>query len=223
MGTHQEKSIARWGSLAGISGSLLFLAIFVMVAVLAGPDPAGPGGPISRFPEIRAARTVENALCLAVVVLWVPLSLALLYRLRRTHPAAALFGTSLNLLGLAVFAAEALPHVATVGLSNRFHAASATAPEKEALVMQWQAAQGIFDAMLISGLFLMAAGITIVGVAMFSFGRLAGSLSLALGLTSLTTVIVTIIDPDSLAIVLGVFAIIGFHLLAGMNLHRDSS
>ena len=103
--THDDGSILRWGGLAGIGGSVLLVVVFAIVGIFAGPEPAGPAGPISRFPEIRVARTVENGLYLAVLALWVSLALALFHGLRRTRPAAALFGSALNIVGLAVLAA----------------------------------------------------------------------------------------------------------------------
>src|SRR5688572_28018743 len=87
---HEDGSIPRWGGLAGMAGSVLFVIVFAIVVIFAGPEPAGAAGPISRFPEIRVARTVENGLYLAVLALWVPLELALLDSLRRTRPASAL-------------------------------------------------------------------------------------------------------------------------------------
>jgi len=62
-----------------------------------------------RFPDIRAARTVENSLYLGVLLLWVIHCLALYRGLRRTSPTPALFGTALSILGLVVLAAGALP------------------------------------------------------------------------------------------------------------------
>ena len=82
---HEDSSILRWGGLAGIGGSVLLVVVFMIVGIFAGPEPGGPAGPISRFPEIRVARTVENGLYLAVLALWVPLALALFYSLRRTQ------------------------------------------------------------------------------------------------------------------------------------------
>ena len=70
---HEDSSILRWGGLAGIGGSVLLVVVFMIVGIFAGPEPGGPAGPISRFPEIRVARTVENGLYLAVLALWVPL------------------------------------------------------------------------------------------------------------------------------------------------------
>jgi hypothetical protein len=85
---HEDRSILRWGGLAGIGGSVLFIVVLAIVAIFAGAEPAGPADPISRFPEIRVARTVENGLYLAVLALWVPLALALFHGLRTTRPAS---------------------------------------------------------------------------------------------------------------------------------------
>ena len=37
----EEKSVLRWGGLAGIAGGILLVAVFVIVGVFVGPDPAG--------------------------------------------------------------------------------------------------------------------------------------------------------------------------------------
>jgi hypothetical protein len=66
----EDEDILRWGGLAGIVGGLLFILVFAIVGVFVGAESAAPEGPITRFPEIRAARTVENGLYLAVLVLW---------------------------------------------------------------------------------------------------------------------------------------------------------
>ena len=122
----EERSVLRWGGLASIVGGVLFIAVFAIVISLAGPDPVGPDGPIVKFPEISAVRTIENGLYLAVLVLWVPLYLALFQALRRSRLAPALFGSALSILGLGVLAAGALPHVVSVRLSDLYHAPDAT-------------------------------------------------------------------------------------------------
>jgi hypothetical protein len=53
----QEKSLLRWGGLAGILGAILFILVFIVVAAFVGPDPAELEGRVIRFPDIRAART----------------------------------------------------------------------------------------------------------------------------------------------------------------------
>jgi hypothetical protein len=163
---HEGSSILKWGGLAGIGGSVLLIVVFAIVGIFAGPEPAGLAGPISRFPEIRVARTVENGLYLAVLVLWVPPALALFHSLRRTRPAAALFGSALNIFGLAVLAAGAIPHVVTSRLSDLYLADGATPNEQATLVLLWQANQAMFDALLLVGLLVMPVGVILFGLAM---------------------------------------------------------
>jgi hypothetical protein len=40
----EEKSVLRWGGLAGILGGIIFILVFVVVIVFMGPDPAEPEG-----------------------------------------------------------------------------------------------------------------------------------------------------------------------------------
>lgn len=102
-----DRSVLRWGGVAGIAGGLLFIGVFALVIIFVGPEPSGAEGPIRRFPEIRTARTVENGLYLAVLALWAALSVTLGAHLRPAHPAPARFGSALHLLGLGVLAAGA--------------------------------------------------------------------------------------------------------------------
>ena len=223
---HEDSSIARCGGLAGISGSVLFVVVFAIVGIFAGPEPAGSAGPISRFPEIRTARTVENGLYLAVLALWVPLELALFHSLRRTRPASALFGSALTIFGLAVLAAGAIPHVVTSRLSDLYHADDATPDEQATLVLLWQANQAMFDALLLVGLLVMPVGVILFGHAMRrdpAFGKVAGNVSVALGVVGLAAATVMLVDPLSAVAALGIFALIGFHLIAGWKAYRLST
>jgi hypothetical protein len=222
----EDSGILRWGGLAGISGSVLFVVVFAIVGIFAGAEPAGPAGPISRFPGIRVARTVENGLYLAALALWVPLALALFHRLRRTRPASALFGSALNILGLAVLAAGAILHVVTSRLSDLYHADSVTPDERAALVLLWQANQAMFDALLLVGLLVMPVGVILFGLAMRqdpAFGKVAGNVSVALGIVGLGAATIMLVDPLSAVAALSVFALIGFHFVAGWKTYRLSS
>jgi ABC-type Fe3+ transport system permease subunit len=81
-----ERSVLLWGGLAGILGGIIFILVFVVVIAFVGPDPAEPEGLVKRFPDIRAARTVENSLYLLVLILWVSHFLALYRALRVSDP-----------------------------------------------------------------------------------------------------------------------------------------
>lgn len=112
------------------------LVTFGVVGAFVGMD-ITPQQSLTRFPDIRAARTVENSLHLAVLLLWVR-PLRRLYRaLRRTSPTPALLGTVLSILGLALLAAGALPHVASAPLSDLYQAPGATAQDQATLALVW--------------------------------------------------------------------------------------
>ena len=224
--TSEERRVLRWGGLAGILGGVLFIVVFIFVGAIVGADPAVSEGPITRFPDVRVGRTVENTLYLAVLVLWVVHALALYRALRGTSLAPALFGSVLTILGLVVLAAGALPHVAVVQLSDLYHAPGATAVDQATLILLWQAIQGVLNELLVVGLVLIPLGVIGQGVAMLafpSFGKWVGRLSVALGLIGLGAASVVVIDPESLLAAVGFFALIGFHLVLGWRVYRLSS
>jgi hypothetical protein len=146
--------------------------------------------------------------------------------LRRTRPAAALFGSALNIVGLAVLAAGAIPHVVTSRLSDLYHAVGVSPDEQATLLLLWQANQAMFDALLLVGLLVMPVGIILFGLAMRldpGYGKVAGTLSVALGVLGLAAATVMLVDPGSPVAALGVFALIGFHLVAGWKTYRLST
>ncbi len=225
MMNESDKSVLRWGGLTSIGGGLLFILVFAWVGIFAGPDPAGLAGPITKFPEIKAVRTVENGLYLGVVVLWVPIYVTMYRRLQKTRPAPAAFGSALGTLGLGVLAAGAIPHAATSRLSDLYHAAGATAQDQAMLVLVWQGTQGIFDALLLAGLLATSIGIVLLGLAMPAdpgFGKGAAWLSMLLGTAGFAAGIAMLIDPASLVTALGFFALIAFHLVLGWKVYRLS-
>src|SRR4028118_935504 len=182
----QERSVLRWGGLAGILGGILFIVVFAIVGFgPVGLEPVEPAREPMRFPEIRTARIVENGLYLAVLVLWVIHFLALYRALRGTSLAPALFGSALGMLGLVMLVAGALPHVATDPIADLYHAPGATAGDQATLVFLWQAAMGILVMLLVTGLVILPTGLIALGVAMFGapdFGKGFGGVSVALGL-----------------------------------------
>jgi len=223
----QEKSVLRWGGLAGVLGGILF--ILTWVVIIAGPvgmeDPAELEEWVTRFPDIRAARIVENGLYLVAVVLGVPLFLALYRALRGTRLAPALFGIVLGVLGLGVFAAGALVHVAQVPLSDLYHASGATPEDQATLALLWQATQGIFDAMLYVGFFVVPIGLIALGVAMLgtqAFGKGFGGLSVVLGVVGVVAGVLQFADPSSMIGAGSFFAILIFFLVLGWKAYSLS-
>jgi hypothetical protein len=223
----QEKSVLRWGGLAGMLGGILFILTFVVV--IAGPvgmeDPADLEGWVTRFPNIRAARIVENGLYLVALILGVTLFLALYRALRRTSLAPALFGSVLGILGLVVLMAGALPHVAHAPLSDLYHAPGATPGEQATLALLWQATWGINDALLAVGFIVVPIGLIALGVAMLgtpAFGKGFGGVSVVLGVVGLVAAAFNMVDPSSMIAVGSYFAIIIFHLVLGWKVYSLS-
>jgi hypothetical protein len=223
----QEKSVLRWGGLAGMLGGILF--ILTWVVVLAGPvgieDPANLAGWVTRFPDIKAARVVENGIYLVALILEVTLFIALYRALRRTSLAPALFGSVLGILGLAVFMVGALPHVAHASLSDLYHAPGATPADQAALALLWQAIWGIFDAILYVGFFVVPIGLIALGVAMLgapAFGKGFGGVSMVLGVVGLIAAVLQMVDPSSMIGVGSYFACLIFYLVLGWKVYSLS-
>lgn len=210
-----ERSVLRWGGLAGILGGVLLIlsfVVFVLILVLAGVDLDDPEG----YPGIRAARVVENTLYGAGLVLGILHFLALYRALRRSSPAPALFGSALAILGLGVLAAGALLHIAQDPLSELYHAPGVTPGERGTLVLVWQATLGIFDALLVMGLVLVPIGMIALGAAMRSapaFGARAG-LSIGLGVVGVLAAPILLAGPSEAA-VLSLLALIIFNVVLG--------
>jgi hypothetical protein len=214
----EDRGVLRWGGLAGLLGGIVMIVAFAIVAVFVGTDPAETPGTVQRFPDIRAARTVENSVYLVALMLWMVHFLALYRALRATNPAAALFGSVLGVVGLAILAAGALPHVATLPISDLYHAPGATPEEQAALALMWQASWAVYEALLGTGLLILTAGVIVLGVGMLkapAFGKRLGGLSLGLGGLGLGTALVFVIVPPSPIVALGVLGLIVFHVVVG--------
>jgi hypothetical protein len=173
-----------------------------------------------------AARTLENALYLVVMALWVTHVAALSRALARVSPAPALVGGVLGIAGLTVLAAGALPHVATSRLADLYHASGATPQDRATVVLLWQANQGIFDALLAVGLLLLPIGLVALGVGMLSaqaFGRGYGGATIILGSIGCVAATAFVLDPHSSIVAVGLLAVTAFHLILGWKVHRLSS
>ncbi len=213
-----ENGVLRWGGLAGILGGVLFILVFVIVGVFVGAEPAAPAAEVSRFPDIRAARTVENGLYLVVLLLWAIHFVALYRALGDRRRASALFGSVLGIVGLAVLVVGALPHAVSVPISDLYHAPGATSEDQATLVLVWQATQAVFNALLVTGLVILPASLVALGAAMLgapAFGKGYGRLGVALGIVGLAAAGALLADPVSFVAVVGIFALIAFHLVVG--------
>lgn len=102
----EEKSILRWGGLAGTLGGIVFIFVPIILFGFVPPAPAEPAGLVARFPAVRATTAAGNFVNFVADVLVLALFLALYRALRGTSPAPALFGTFISVLGLAVIFTE---------------------------------------------------------------------------------------------------------------------
>lgn len=224
--TAQEKSVLRWGGLAGMVGGMLYILTFVVV--LAGPVGGRAPDVMEEwviFPDLRVARVVENGLYLMALISGVILFLALYQALQRTNLASALFGSVLGILGLVVLAAGALPHVATAPLSDLYHASGATPGEQAILALIWQANWEIFSALLAVGFFVLPIGLIALGVAMLgapAFGKGFGWVSVVLGVVGLAAAVFNIINSPTPIAAVTMFAIIIFQFILGWKVYRLS-
>jgi len=208
-----ETSLLRWGGLAGMLGGIMFILVTVIVLGFVPPDPVDPEGFLIRFPDVVAARTVENSLYLVVLILLITLFAALYRALRETSLAPALFGSVLGVVGLVVLAAGSMPHVALAPISDLYHAPGATPEEQATLVLLWQATHGIFDELLAVGLLLMMIGFIVLGVGMLgapAFGKGFGGVSVVLGAVGVIGVSFFVGGGVDL---IGLAAILGFLIL----------
>ena len=218
--TAQEKSVLRWGGLAGMVGGIIFILVFVIVGVFVGMEFVE----VMRFPDVRTALIVGDSLYLVVLILWVIHFLALYRALRETSLTPALFGSVLGILGLVMLAAESLHHPWQTPISDLYHAPGATLEAQATLVLLWQVTRGIFNALLVTGLLFLPIGVIALGVAMFkapAFGKGFGGLSVVLGVAGVVAASVLLVD-DSLIAVVTVFALIVFHLVLGWKVYSLS-
>ncbi len=223
--TAQEQSVLRWGGLAGIVGGILLVAVFVIVIVFVGADPAEPEGLVMRFPDVRAAHIVEEVLYLGVLALWAIHFLALYRALRATRLAPALFGSALGIMGLIVLAAGALPQVARTPISDLYHAPGATPKDQATLVLLWQATQGMLDALLVTGLLLLPIALIALGVAMLgtpAFGKAFGGVSVVLGVLGVAAAVAVVIDTGFLFAAVVMLALLVFHIALGWKVYSLS-
>ena len=219
----KEKSVLRWGGLAGILAGIFLILTIVILIGFVPLDPADTEGLVMREPDVRAAVTVGESLFLVFVILAVPLFLALYWALRGTSLAAALFGSVLGVMGLVVEAAASLPHVAFAPISDLYHAPGATPAEQAILVLMWQATQGIFNALDAVGLLLLSIGLIVLGVAMLgapAFGKGFGGASVVLGVAGAAGIILSPIASD--ALFLAPIAVLIFALLLGWKVYSLS-
>jgi hypothetical protein len=218
-----EQRVSRWGGLAGIAGGILLVAVFAIVALFVVAPAPEIAYTIMGFPDVQAAHMVEEVLYLGVLALWAVHFVALDRVLRTTSLAPALFGKTVSVMGLVVLAAGALPQVAKAPISSLYHARGATPEDQATLALLWQATTGMLDALLVTGLLLLPLALLMFGAAMLrtpTFGKRYGWFSVTLGMAGTAAAVAAVGGAD--VAVIGILALIVFHLVVGWKLVRLS-
>ncbi len=215
-----RRPLLRGAGFAGIGGSLLMLAAFVVVGTLGLPDTSGAES-LRRFSEIQQARVVENLLYLAAVVLWA-VQHDLLHRLlSATAPVLSGAARTVGLLGVAALAASALLNVSTAPMSQAYQQAGEA--DRDGLVPAWTAAQAVMDAMLTTGALLLAVTVALFGVALRrSMGPVLGWSAVAVGTAGVAGAAVAAATPPSALVAVSILGALAFHLVVGVRCIRLS-
>jgi hypothetical protein len=215
-----DRRLLRGAGLTGTVGSLLLLAVFVLVGALGLPDPFTPAS-LLRFPEIQYARAAENILYLAAIVLWA-VHHDLLHRLLRvTAPVLSAAARTVGSLGAAMLAAGALLNVATATMSQAYQ--QATEADRSVVVLAWQAAQGVMEALLVTGALLLPAAVVLFGIALRrGLSPILGWGAVVLGTAGTAAAIAAATTPPSMLVAVSILGTLTFHLVAGVRWLRLS-
>lgn len=219
-----ERSVLRWGGAAGIVGAALLLSTFVIVGVFVGAAVLPPEQQVARFPDIRWARIAENGLYLAALALWLVHATAIERITRAGAAGAAMAGRTFVTLGSAMLAAGALPHVASMPLSDLYIAASGDLAERETVAFLWQTMMGVFDALLVTGLLLLPLGVVALGLAMRRsplYGARAGMVAMGLGVVGFAAGLACLVEVSEVA-ALAFFSLIAFNAGFGWRMFQGS-
>jgi hypothetical protein len=216
-----DRRLLRGAGLTGTVGSLLMLATFVLVGALGLPDPSSPET-LLRFPEIQYARVAEHLLYLAAIVLWA-VHHELLHRLLRgTAPVLSAAARTVGSLGATVLAANAMLNVATAPMSQAYQQAAEA--DRAVVVLAWQAAQGVQDALLVTGALLLPAAVVLFGLALRrGLSPILGWGAVVVGTAgTAAAVVVAASSSPSALVAVSILGALTFHLVTGVRWLRLS-
>ena len=217
-----EKSVLRWGGLAGI---LAFIVFIVGMPLYALVDPFTPEG-LMAFPNARLAIALSISLSMTTAFLSVTFILVLYQVFQRNSKALALIGSVLGVVGYIVTAlGDASTIVAFAPLSDLYHAPTATSEAQATVILLWQTTMGITSTFFfVGGLFMMISFITL-GVAMIgttAFDRRLGKVSIVIGVIGLVGVVASLFVSGTIGMQLmgtAVFANLIFLPLFGWKVY----
>lgn len=229
----EDRSVLRWGGLAGIFGGVLAILDAVLGLAFTPPPPLGPCGPacfvdesIALFPAAKVGTTVGYVVYLSALILLFFLFVAAYRGLRVGSLAPALFGSVLGLFGVLMLAAGGLPSVAFAHLADVYQAPGATAQDQATLVLVSQGVQAIFNETDTIGGILLATAFVLLGIAMranSAFGKLLGAAVILLALVALTGIFVISVAQDNPNDYAFVIVILILPVILGWTLYKLST
>jgi hypothetical protein len=224
----EEKSVLRWGGLAGILCGIISILGFVLLFAVAPPTTHGSDPLVASFPDVRVATIMYESAYLAALMLYVILLLALYRTLRGVSLAPSLFGTGLGALGVVLLTTGAIPAIAFSHISDLYHAPGATPQDQATLALVWEGIQAIFNETDAMGLALLGASFILLGIGMLRnphFGKKIGAASIVSGLAVFAGIGWYSLSLYSDTFVLAPFSILViviFPLLLGWKAYRVS-
>lgn len=222
----QEKRLLRWGGLSGIMGGVLFICVFAFVIIFIPSEPASLKEFVTRFPEIKLTRTLENLLYLTALLSVIPFFISMYHALKTTNLPSALFGSVISIIGLSSMVIFATPHIAHSKISDLYHTLELSVQEQETIALLWQSTWGMFDTGLYVGFFTVPIGFILLGIAMYKtehFGLGFGLTSQILGILGLTSAVLQIVNPASPIGAISYFSLIFYSFIFGIKIFRVSN
>lgn len=232
----EERSVLRWGGIAGISSAGVTVVSLLAIIAFSQPlfvpvqheDTCGPscyvGASLPDFPASRTALMTHHALYVLTIML-ITILVVSLYRVlsRDSSIAPALSGFGIGLLGLAMLAAGGWVSISFAHLSDVYHTSN---PDEQAtLVLVSHAVQAVFNETDVMGGILLSSGFILFGVAQVrnpSFDKRLGVVSMVLGLAAIGGISFVSIGQHTPDNPLFIIVVIVLPLIHGINLYRLS-
>ncbi|MDN5861582.1 MAG: hypothetical protein L0H84_23520, partial [Pseudonocardia sp.] len=142
--------------------------------------------------------------------------------LRGTAPVLSTAARTIGSLGAAVLAAGALLNVTTATMSKAYQQAAEA--DRSVVVLAWQAAQDVMDALLVTGALLLPAAVVLFGIALRrGLSPVLGWGAVVVGTAGTAAVVVVVATSSPSALVaVSILAALTFHLVAGVRWLRMS-
>lgn len=141
--------------------------------------------------------------------------------LRVTAPVLSAAARTVGSLGAAVLAAGALLNVATATMSQAYRQAAEA--DRSVVVLAWQAAQGVMDALLVTGALLLPAAVVLAGIALCrGLSPILGWGAVVVGTAGTAAAIAAATNLPSTLVAVSILGTLTFHLVAGIRWLRLS-